>query len=163
MRRELFEAAGGFSEKLRAAEEINFLWRLYFERPDLEVVRHSRCVYFKRLSLSSLAAQMRQQKEVPWALVSTLETVQFMLDRKKPLDDELKRRLFDNLYRCIVFACRNRQDRFVEPALAAWRRGQFPPPKLKPWHHDFLHRLLGLNGAEQLLSLARSIAGRSNE
>jgi glycosyltransferase involved in cell wall biosynthesis len=155
MRRDVFERTGGFSEKLRAAEEINLLWRLYMALPELEVTRHSRRVYFKRLSLSSLAAQMRQQKTVPWALISTQETIQSMLDRAVPLDAELKQQLFDNFYRCIVFAYRNRQDSYIASAIATWQRGNVPGPRLQPWYHHWLHCLFGFRGGERALSAVR--------
>lgn len=160
MKRCAFAAAGGFCETIRAAEEINFVWRLYFAMPELEVVRHSWRVVYKRYSLQSLAAVMRSQKETPWTLLSLQDVVERLLERRIPLDAELKQHLFDTFYQNIVYARRNGRVQYVEPALALWEKGGVPAPKLKPWYHDQLHRRCGFRKAEKVLDAARNLLKR---
>lgn len=161
LKRELLLKVGGFDASLRAAEELNLLLKLATEFPNLKAVIQSDVLILKRFSNFSLASIARSQKEVPHVLVSLQKAGEYYLAHEAE-NLPLKQYVFNRLYTAAIYAHRNGIEYYSKAALSVWKRGKIEPPNLSPWYHNYLHKLVGFEASEFLLSTARNLVYSAN-
>ena len=157
--RDLYVNSGGFRPQLGACDEADMCFKFLLREPDLHLISWPVDLLLKRYDENSMACQAKRGK-TPWPLVMGVALADLYLANPNQGTTEVRRYLFDELYRSSVYAYRNGQLGFAQLGFAKWCEAQLAPPTPHLCYHAFLHRWLGFQKAEGLLALARKMLRR---
>jgi len=163
--REKVVAVGGFEVSSKAANEIILHLKLATKFPELKAVYHPKKLLLKRVHEKSIGFSIKKQKpnqenqelkQIPHLLHSLQKSAEYYLSSNSQ-DQLLKEFIFNKLYFQLIYAYRNCQFSYIQPAFKVWQTGNISPPKIEPFYHNFLHQYCGFWKAEAILSFFRKI------
>ena len=164
MRTGLARRAGGFHPALKVGEDAEFLIRLAVAAGDQAAARAAGPVILLK-RLYQPGARNGRPHQLPYVPIAATMMAATIRGHVPPADLPRFRFYSDNLYLHAAYSVRHRLPVDHAVALQGWRQYGWCRPGMRPRWHLWLHRLMGIRPAEQLLGCVRAsrdfLLGRS--